>query len=332
MNISPTYLLYGVIALCAILLVEGIFLFIVDHSPGRRMANRRMKMMSSGMGAQAIFEKLRRSEAKSWSQMGTLGQGLINLNKLITRAGLTISTSRIIVLMTLLSFFIFVAMLLVLMRWSAIEFNGLSIFLAAVIALGIGFTGPILIFARMKSKRMKKFTEQLPDAIDMMVRSLRAGHPVGSAIGLTAKEMHDPIGTEFGIMIDEMTYGLDLPEALLNVGERVDVPEFDYLVVAISIQHETGGNLAEVLNGLSVVIRGRFQMFRKIRALSAEGRFSAGVLSALPMIFAGLMMGSMPEYYLKHVDDVLFAMFMGGAFIMQLFGIIVMKKLINFRV
>lgn len=291
-----------------------------------------MRMMADGMDAEAVFEKLRRPEPKSWDHMGGLGQGLKNLDKLITRTGLTVSTSRIIVLMTLLSFVVFVAILLAFMRLSAIELNGISVLLAGLIAVTLGFSAPILFFMKIKSKRMKKFSEQLPDAIDMMVRSLRAGHPVGSAIGLTAKEMPDPIGTEFGIAIDEMTYGLALPEALVNVGERIDVPDFDYLVVAISIQHETGGNLADVLNGLSVVIRDRFQMYRKIRALSAEGRFSAAMLSALPLVFAGLLMTAMPEYYLKHATDILFAQVMFGAFIMQIFGIIVMKKLINFRV
>ena len=126
-----------------------------------------------------------------------------------------------------------------------------------------GIIAPIMHLKTMRANRVKKFSEQLPDALDIMVRSLQAGHPISAAMSLVSKEMSDPIGTEFGIAVDEMTYGLDMRDALESMGRRMEVQDFQYVVVSINIQHETGGNLAEVLRNLSTVIRDRFRMFKK---------------------------------------------------------------------
>jgi tight adherence protein B len=112
----------------------------------------------------------------------------------------------------------------------------------------------------------------------------------------------------------------------------VGVEDFKYVVVAISIQHETGGNLAEVLHGLSTIIRDRFRMFRKVRALSAEGRLSMKILTALPFVFAAFAFSSRPEFYLDVIDDPLFLPMVGGGVALELLGILIMHKLVNFRV
>jgi len=129
-----------------------------------------------------------------------------------------------------------------------------------------------------------------------------------------------------------MTYGLELREALANLGERVDVEDYQYVVVSINIQHETGGNLAEVLHGLSTVIRARFRMFKKIRALSAEGRLSAKILAILPIAFAALTFSNKPQYYINAADDPLFWPLVGVTICLELIGIYIMYRLVNFRV
>ena len=143
------------------------------------------------------------------------------------------------------------------------------------------------------------------------------------------------MGTEFGIAVDEMTYGLDLRQALENLGKRVDhknCQDFQYVLVSINIQHDTGGNLAETLAGLSKVIRDRFQMFKKIRVLSAEGRLSSKILAALPILFLLFMITSKPEFYTAVIDDPLFWPIIFLAAGLQIIGILIMRKLVNFRV
>ena len=136
----------------------------------------------------------------------------------------------------------------------------------------------------LRGRRQKKFGAQFPDALDIIVRSLRAGHPVPIAITMVAREMPDPIGTEFGIVADEITYGADLETAMRNLYFRVGQDDLPLFVTAVAIQGSTGGNLGEILENLSAVIRQRFKMRRKIRALAAEGRASALILSSLPIV------------------------------------------------
>ena len=201
-----------------------------------------------------------------------------------------------------------------------------------LLCLMVGFLVPIVYLMSRKATRLRKFSEQLPDALDIMVRSLQAGHPISAAISLVCKEMEDPIGTEFGIAVDEMTYGLAIHEALENMGRRIEVQDFQYVVVSMNIQNETGGNLAEVLRNLSTVIRDRFRMFKKVRALSSEGRLSAVVLSFLPFAVGALIFVGNPGFYLSVIDDPLFLPIMGGALGLMLDGIFIMYRMVNFRI
>ncbi len=134
---------------------------------------------------------------------------------------------------------------------------------------------PYLVLRMLRSRRQKKFGAQFPDALDIIVRSLRAGHPVPIAITMVGREMADPIGSEFGIVSDEITYGADLEAAMRNLYARIGSDDLPLFVTAVAIQGSTGGNLGEILEGLSGVIRQRFKMRRKIRALAAEARASA---------------------------------------------------------
>ena len=179
--------------------------------------------------------------------------------------------------------------------------------------------------------RQAAFTQQLPDALDVVVRSLKSGHPVPTAMALVGREMTDPIGSEFGITIDEMTYGLDLPRALVNLSERVGVPDLSLLVTAVSLQSGTGGNLSEVLQNLSKVLRDRFQLRRKVRALSADGRFSAYGLFILPiLIFLAIYLPN-PRYYTDAWQNPMFKVSIVGLCVWSLIGDYIMYKMINFK-
>ena len=149
----------------------------------------------------------------------------------------------------------------------------------------------------MRSRRHSKFGAQFPDALDVIVRSLRAGHPVPVAIAMVAHEMPDPVGTEFGIVSDEITYGADLETAMRNLYFRVGQEDLPLFVTAVAIQASTGGKLSEILANLSRVIRQRFKMRRKIKALAAEGRFSAMFLSGVPVALFLVLKVIAPDFY-----------------------------------
>lgn len=331
MPFDTTYILYGAIFLAALLLIEGLYYLHADSRSGRDAVNRRMRMIESGATTREVFDTLRRKPREKTSLLGPFDNLGSWLDRLIQQAGLTVSVTRVVVMMMALTVAIFVAILL--LTKGSVVLAGLGGFVSVLVLSSVlGVILPILYLQYLRSKRLRLFAEQLPDALDVMVRSLHAGHPVSAAMSLVTKEMPDPIGSEFGIAVDEMTYGLDLRDALGNLGDRVNVEDFQYVVVAINIQHDTGGNLAEVLHGLSTVIRARFNMFKKIRALSAEGRLSAKILAVLPFVFGGFTFMAKPDFYLEAADDPLFFPFLGVALILEIFGIFIMYKLVNFRV
>ena len=331
MIIEPIYLLYGAIFLAALLLVEGLYLLYLDTRGGSSAVNRRMSMLATGKDSQQVFEHLRRKPTTTAQRLGVFGAWFVRFDRLIAQAGLTISTGRMLLIMVGLALACFM-FLLYFTNAGTLPGDPAAIFGWVLLSILAGLVVPVVVLHNLKANRLKAFSEQLPDALDIMVRSLQAGHPISAAVALVSKEMGDPIGTEFGIAVDEMTYGLDMREALENMGRRIEVQDFQYVVVSINIQHETGGNLAEVLRNLSMVIRDRFRMFKKIKALSSEGRLSAVVLSFLPFAVGALIFTGNPGFYLDVVDDPLFLPMMGAALGLMLAGIYVMYRMVNFRV
>ena len=332
MPIEPIYIVYGAIFLTVFFLVEGLYYFLGRGASGRKNVNRRMQLLADDADTKKVLASLRRSEDNRWEHLGLPGVALYRLDRMVTQSGLGTDLKKVLMMMAVVAVALFLGLLVLAARSPMIPFGLPTILLALLLSMILGVMGPVAYLAFRKSRRLKQFAEQLPDALDMMVRSLRAGHPVNIAMGMVAKQMPDPMGTEIGIAVDEMTYGLELREALANVSDRVDLPDFNYVVVAISIQHDTGGNLAEVLGGLAAVIRSRFRMFKKVHALSAEGRFSAKMLSALPFAFAVMTYSARPHYYLDVIEDPLFFKVMGGAVVLQIIGGIIMRKLINFKI
>jgi tight adherence protein B len=181
-------------------------------------------------------------------------------------------------------------------------------------------------------KRIALFEEQLPDALDLMVRSLRVGHPMNAAVGIVAREMMDPLGTEFGLIADEATYGMPITDALDRMAARVPVPDLRFLAIAINIQSTSGGNLAEILEGLSRVIRSRFKLFRKIKAITAEARWSGWFLSIFPVIALLLVQVVQPDYYDRVSDHPLFLPGAILTFILLVVNVFFMRMLVNIKV
>lgn len=331
MPIDTTYILFGAVFFGALLLIEAIYFVVLDNRPGRRKANRRMAMLASGKDSHDVYELLRRGDVSGTQSWEVIGMIVGWFEALIVHSGLIIPVKRMVAIMAALFAssllgYLFYATGTIWPKTGGVFITGLSI--GAV----VGGLLPVLYLYSLKSKRLKQFAEQLPDALEVMVRSLRAGHPISAAMNLATTEMEDPIGSELGIAVDEMTYGLDLRDALDNLGRRVPLQDFQFVIVAIGIQNETGGNLADVLASLASVIRGRFRLYKKVRALSGEGRVSAWLLGVLPFLTLGSVFATSPSFYLDVLDDPIFMPVAGGVFALMMMGIAVMYRMVNFRV
>ncbi len=308
-----------------LLLVEGVSNLLLELIGSRGAMNRRLRLLARGLGGAEVMATLRRNRPDESSRLAAwlLAQDPVALvDGMLSRAGMSVPTLRCLA---------YVGGAVATLALTGLFIVKLAMWKAVLVAVVFGMVLPAWWLHRRGRARLIKLAGQLPDAIDMIVRSLRAGHPVASAISMVAREMPDPIGSEFGLVFDEMTYGLDLRAALDNLASRVPVQDLHYMIVAVRIQYGTGGNLAEVLAGLSRVIRDRHRMRTRIRALSAEGRMSATILSALPFVLAGLIFLMRPNYYFKAMEDPAFLPLIAMGLFGIALGIVAMHRIVNFR-
>lgn len=227
---------------------------------------------------------------------------------------------------SLLLFFVLAAALFFL--WGLFfGYNALSALVAIISTIILAYS----FFAIARQKRIARFAEQIPDAIDVLVRGVRVGYPLPVALELVAREMPDPIGKEFGLTADEISFGQDVTTAINNLYRRVGQEDLQFLVVALNVQNQTGGNLPEILSRLSRLIRTRATLYLRIRALSAEGRMSAKFLSLMPFILFGIVSLISPAYF----DEVRHSEFIGPALlyaaISLVLGNIIMYRMVNFK-
>jgi tight adherence protein B len=193
-------------------------------------------------------------------------------------------------------------------------------------------TAPFIYLLMKRKKRKEKFERQLPEALELVARALKAGHALTGGLKMAAEEMGDPVGTEFGTLLDEISYGIGVPEALTNLTERVDCEDLRFFAVSVIIQRETGGNLAEILDNLGRLIRERFKFQGRVRVLSAEGRISAVVLVAIPFFIAAFLSIARPDYIGVLASDVIGRVLVLIAFVLMVSGILVMKKMVTIKV
>ena len=305
-------------AVATILVVEAAFLSIFKPISRKRSVNRRMKAIDRGLVGEETMVTLKAERGIFRNNLEVSG-GLV---RLLMQSGVRLTLRRFVIYTVLLFLFLYLVL-----RFAVTLPLYVDIGLALVVALVL----PWQVLKSIRSRRQNLFSQQLPDALDIVVRSLRSGHPVPVALALVGREMPDPSGTEFGLTVDEMTYGLELPRALKNLSARVGVEDLSLLVTAVSLQSQSGGNLAEVLGNLSRVLRERFQLRRKVRAFSAEARFSGIGLSVLPPIIAGAVYLQNPRYYSDVWHEPIFVPVIAGLVLWSLVGDIIMYKMINFK-
>jgi tight adherence protein B len=321
MLFDPTVLLYVVLFTGTLLLIEGLYYLVLDWRVGAGSSiNRRLKLSSRGDDPRNVLRKLRREDHGALSL--ALARMFPTIERAVAQSGSDIPLLRLLMIVAAVLAVVFAAI-----RLATPTPLGLAAIASAAIAVGL----PLLVLQWRRRQRIKRFGEQLPEALDLIVRSVLAGHPVSSSYALVAREMPDPIGSEFGVVLDEMTYGLDMHEALDNLFRRVPHPDLHFFTLAVQIQHGTGGNLAEVLSNLAKVIRDRFRMFAKIRAVSAEGRLSAVIISAMPVVVFAVVNLISPNYFGEVLTDPWFLPMMAVGTALLLLGQIIIWKMVNFR-
>jgi len=294
--------------------------------------NKRLALISRGVSRDELAQRLRRVDRSGSAGLppflaGTAGR----LERVLTGAGLRIGTTSLLLGFLIGTFGVFVLVLSLVWTSGALVTPG-RIFLIAAFAVALGFGLPLLVIGRIATSRRKKLEEQFPVALDVFVRGLRAGHPVSAALELVTTEMIDPIGSEFGMVLDEITYGAELRDALQTMANRCGVEDMQMFVVSLSIQAETGGNLAEILENLAKVVRERMSMMLKVRALSSEGRMTAFILTLLPVISFVVLFISSPGFYLDVADDPYFIPAFAALLVGFGIGVFWIRKLIDLKV
>ncbi|MEL7114251.1 MAG: type II secretion system F family protein [Pseudomonadota bacterium] len=322
MSIPIEPLIYGLIFVAVLVLVEGIYLTVFGKSISlNSKVNRRLDMLEKGAGREEVLEQLRK-EMTQHIKSRSIPIYSILADK-AQMANIAFSPVQLMLVMVVLAGVAFMGMTIG---------TGASVGIRIGVSIAMGIGGVYVWINNKATKRMKLIEEQLPDAVELMVRSLRVGHPFSSALNIVAKEVPDPLGTEMGMIADESAYGRDVGDALKAMAERLDMQDMRFLAVAVTIQQTSGGNLAEILDGLAKVIRSRFKLFRRVNAITAEAKWSGKFLSGFPLLALIGINIAQPNYY----DDVMGTpVFVPACLVIAGFlvaNVFCMKMLVNIKV
>ncbi|MGQ0611950.1 MAG: type II secretion system F family protein [Paracoccaceae bacterium] len=322
MQISAAPVIYILIFVAVIALVEGIYLttFGRSISLNNRMS-RRLALLEKNNNREAVMDQLRKEMSQHLTTRGIPLYAL--LASKAQKANIAFSPRQLMLIMAGVSVFAYLALTIGTSAPQAVR-------LVLAVVMGVG--GVYMWVNKKAKKRIEMPDEQLPDAVELMVRSLRVGHPFSTSIGIVAKEVPDPLGSEFGLIADEAAYGRDVAECLKAFAERMDNQDLRFLAVAVTIQQTSGGNLAEILEGLAKVIRARFKLFRRVRAITAEAKWSGMFLSAFPIGALVMILLVKPDYFDMVMET---SYFVPAAVIVAAFlvlNVVFMKIMVNIKV
>jgi tight adherence protein B len=315
--VSDLSVIFALIFVAASLAIYGVYWIFVFNRRAHKMVNRRLDLSKSLDDSSVVLETLRRERGFR----NDTNPILRHFSDWLTQTGIRVQRMSLVL--------VFIALCLALtFAFGLILGMGLISLALAVFAAAALI---ILYLSRKRSRRIFAFSEQLADAIDVIVRGVRVGLPFSSAVTLAAREMPDPVGTEFGMLADEIAFGLDLRTALQNLYRRVGQEDLLFLTVALTIQTQTGGNIGEVLTRLSRLMRNRAEMRLKVRALTSEGRASAFVLSAFPLVLVAVVYFISPSFFDSVRSPQILGPAVGIALFMLIVGNIIMYRLVNFK-
>lgn len=319
---NPTLLMIAVF-IGTMIIVGSIAAAMSIFSKANKMTKNRLDKIKVRHGNDHILEQ---KKALFKKDEKSVFDGFIpkpdELRKRLRKTGMEISFKHYIISNVIIALIIFLALTI---------FTNLSALPCLAVGGAVGLLIPHLFITGAIKKRLKKFTTQFPDAIDLIVRGLKAGLPVTESIYSVSKEMDNPIAVEFKMITDEIRFGKTMDEALWQAAERLDTPEFKFFVICISVQQETGGNLSETLGNLSTILRGRAQLKLKIKAMSSEGIASAGILGALPILMGIVITLINYEYMSTMFEDPRGQLALLGAAVWMSIGMFIISKMINFE-
>ena len=322
MVISAEPIIYGLIFLAVLALVQGIYLTVCGQSFSlNSRVNRRLEMLERGAGREQVLEQLRKEMSQHMKSKSIPLYSI--LAEKAQKANIAFTPSQLIMVMGILAVVSFVLL----------TFGTTASFIIRTVLSVIMGVGAVFVWVNNTAKkRLDMIEEQLPDAVELMVRSLRVGHPFTSALQIVAKEVPDPLGSEMGVISDESAYGRDVGEALKHMAERLDMQDLRFLAVAVTIQQTSGGNLAEILHGLAQVIRARFKLFRRVKAITAEAKWSGMFLSVFPIVALIGISVIQPNYYddVKETAYFIPACIAVGVFLVV--NVIFMRMMVNIKV
>lgn len=310
-------LVYIGVFLGALMTFEGLRQLVTRSESLSEARNRRMRMIAAGASTEELLRLLKPGR-DGWQLNGLPLLGTLPAD--LRKAGLMIRPGLFLMLAAGGAAVVALAASTVVSAWLA---AGMAIVLCLIV--------PLVWVRVLRNRRMAALVTQLPEALDLMARGLTVGHPLNATIASVASDMKDPVATEFGIMVDQISYGDDLVDAVMDLADRTGLEDARYLAVAVAIQHGTGGNLARVLDTLSKVIRDRLAMRRRIKAISAEGRLTSIFLSCLLLVILAATSITAPGYYADVSGDPLFRPFAIVVGTLVVANFLVMRRLVNFR-
>ena len=322
MEISAEPLIYLVIFIAVIAIVQGIYLVMFGKSISMNgKVNRRLELLEKGGGREQVLEQLRKEMTQHMKSQSIPLYSILAAKA--QKANIAFSPSQLVMMMGIVSFVAFIGLTVA---------TEVGLVVRIVLGIGMGIGGIFVWINKKANSRMSMIEEQLPEAVELMVRSLRVGHPFSSAVQIVAKEVADPLGTEMGVISDEAAYGRDMGECLKAMAERLDSQDMRFLAVAVTIQQQSGGNLAEILEGLAKVIRSRFRLFRRVKAITAEAKWSGKLLSGFPIVALIVINIIQPNYFDEVMEEPIFipACLVVAAFLIV--NLIVMRQLVNIKV
>ena len=306
--------------------VEAIYLW--WHSaqgPEKRRMDRRLRMISAGgavgSAEMSVLKRRLTSNGPALERLMAALPRLATLDRFLVQSGTD---------WTLPNFFLYSASFAAVGLFGTL-LSGRPMFIAALVALACGVL-PTLYLVNRRQNRLRNFERLLPEALDLIGRSLRAGHALPSALQMAGNEMPDPVGEEFRQTFDEINFGISAQDALQNLARRVPSTDLGFFVIAVLIQRESGGDLSEILANISAIIRERLKLFGKVRALSAEGRFSGVVLIMLPFATASLLYLIDPEFMSLLWTDPTGLAFLKGGVVFMVVGAFWMSRIVKIRV
>jgi tight adherence protein B len=315
---APEFWLIPMLVFAAVLLgVQAIYRLVSRSRRTKKAIDRRLADTKAASDSTDRVDALRAERG-----LAEIDHRLVQAaNDFLVQTGLKMDRTMLLFVTVALAAAFFLA-------WALILGRGLS----AVLLSAVSAPCAVVVFLRTaRQRRIARFAELLPDSIDVIIRAVRVGYPLPVAFGLVAREMPDPIGAEFAITADEITFGQDVRTAIENLFRRVGQEDLLFLVLAIKVQSQTGGNLAEILARLSRLMRNRTKLQLKIRALSADGRISALVLSLMPFILLGGILLISPGYFAEIRDHPLVEPALVYGVLSLVIGNIVMYRMVNFR-